>query len=304
MNTNPRLSGVIAFLLLISLSLNAAAATRVVTSIKPLELLVRAVAEEDVEVTNLVPPGSSPHTYTMKPSQRRALENADRIFWVGPQLESFLTRLLEGEELHRRTLALGPGQADADKHHQDEAGRHNQAHGHANGGTDPHLWLDPVLALEMAERITRSLSGLPGADTVRLEQRLGQFREKLAAAESEIRKKLQPLEDISLFTYHDAFRRYAEHYGLEVDGVLTFNPEVSPGARHMAEVQQQLRNANNPCLLTEPQFQREWWRGISSGIDITLVEWDPLAGDITPSANGYIDFQHKIADSVLRCLQD
>ena len=163
---------------------------------------------------------------------------------------------------------------------------------------------DPALALEMATQIKQSLAELPDADAAQLDKRLGGFREKLAVAESEIREKLQPLENISLFTYHDAFRRYAEHYDLEVAGVLTLNPEVSPGARHMAEVQEQLRNANNPCLLTEPQFQREWWRGITSGMDITLAEWDPLAGDIAPSANGYIEFQHRIADSVLHCLQD
>jgi zinc transport system substrate-binding protein len=302
MNLKLWLSGALASLLLAGFSFNANASTRVVTSIKPLELLVLAVADEKVEITNLVPSGSSPHTYSMKPSQRRALENADRVFWVGPQLESFLTRLLEGEELHRRTVALGPEEADDEEPDHEEAGHHG--HDHDHGSTDPHVWLDPALALDMATRIKQSLAELPDADPAQLDKRFEEFREKLAVAESDIREKLQPLEGISLFTYHDAFSRYAEHYGLEVEGVLTLNPEVSPGARHMAEVREQLRNANNPCLLTEPQFQREWWRGITSGMDITLAEWDPLAGDITPSANGYIDFQHKIADSVLRCLQD
>lgn len=296
------LSGAVAPLLLACLSLSANAATQVVTSIKPLELLVLAVADDDVEITNLVPSGSSPHTYTMKPSQRRALQSADRVFWVGPQLESFLARLLEGDELQSRTIALAPGEADDDGHNHQEPDHHD--HGHDHGGTDPHVWLDPALALEMATQIKQSLAELPGADAAQLDKRLGEFRKELAVAESEIREKLQPLENISLFTYHDAFRRYAEHYDLEVAGVLTLNPEVSPGARHMAEVQEQLRNANNPCLLTEPQFQREWWRGITSGMDITLAEWDPLAGDIVPSANGYIEFQHRIADSVLHCLQD
>ena len=58
------------------------AETRIVTSIKPVELIVSAIATEDMQTTSLVPPGSSPHNYTMKPSQRRALENADVIFWV------------------------------------------------------------------------------------------------------------------------------------------------------------------------------------------------------------------------------
>ena len=130
MKPRPWLSGAVASLLLVCLSLSANAATQVVTSIKPLELLVLAVADDDVEITNLVPSGSSPHTYTMKPSQRRALQSADRVFWVGPQLESFLARLLEGDELQSRTIALAPGEADDDGHNHQEPDHHDHGHDH------------------------------------------------------------------------------------------------------------------------------------------------------------------------------
>ncbi|HBM48647.1 MAG TPA: ABC transporter substrate-binding protein, partial [Marinobacter sp.] len=83
-----------------------ASAANVVTSIKPLELLVKAVAGDSVQVSTLVPPGSSPHNYTMKPSQRRALEQADAIFWVGPEMETFLSRLLGGHEFDGRVVAF------------------------------------------------------------------------------------------------------------------------------------------------------------------------------------------------------
>ena len=67
-------------------SASTLAGTQVVTSLKPIELLVKAIAADDVEITTLVQPGSSPHNYSMKPSQRRALEAADAIFWVGPEM--------------------------------------------------------------------------------------------------------------------------------------------------------------------------------------------------------------------------
>ncbi|HAZ87724.1 MAG TPA: ABC transporter substrate-binding protein, partial [Marinobacter adhaerens] len=111
------------------------AETRIVTSIKPVELIVSAIATEDMQTTSLVPPGSSPHNYTMKPSQRRALENADVIFWVGPDMETFLNRLLAGQEFSGRTVALmdaehEPGEVNHDEHaHDDHADDH---HGHAH----------------------------------------------------------------------------------------------------------------------------------------------------------------------------
>ncbi|MDF1569680.1 MAG: MarR family transcriptional regulator, partial [Spirochaetaceae bacterium] len=47
---------------------------------------------------------------------------------------------------------------------------------------------------------------------------------------------------------------FANHYDLQLDGVLTLNPELSPGARHIAEVRDKLRQGHHSCLLTEPQF--------------------------------------------------
>lgn len=284
----------------------ALAATQVVTSLKPVELLVKAVAGDEVKVITLVQPGGSPHNYTMKPSQRRALEEADAIFWVGPEMETFLTRLLGSSEFNDRTYSLMheenvPEIETGDAHH----GHDDHGHGHDHGdGEDPHIWLDPALALDMARDIHKVLSQLDGAQSDTLDANLKKFEQELSAAESDITTRLKPVADIDLFTYHDAFTRFVEHYGLQLEGILTLNPELSPGARHIAEVQQKLQQANQPCLLTEPQFNRQWWRSITEGLDITFSTWDPLATDIKSDRNGYIAFQQGLADAVLKCLPE
>lgn len=297
-------------------SASALAATQVVTSLKPIELLVKAVAADDVEITTLVPPGSSPHNYTMKPSQRRALENADAIFWVGPEMETFLARLLGGNELGDRTYSLMHGEdvpeVDTDNDH-DNHGHKDHGHGHEEeghdahdhgDGEDPHIWLDPALALDMARDIHKVLSRQEGADVEALDANLKQFEKNLSGAERDITTRLEPVADIDLFTYHDAFTRFVEHYGLKLEGILTLNPELSPGAGHVAEVQEKLRTANQPCLMTEPQFDRQWWRSITEDLDITFSTWDPLATDVEPDRDGYINFQQGLADAVLQCLPE
>ncbi|MCR8913871.1 ABC transporter substrate-binding protein [Marinobacter panjinensis] len=288
-------------------SATALAATQVVTSLKPIELLVKAVAADDVEVTTLVQPGASPHNYTMKPSQRRALENADAIFWVGPELETFLTRLLSGNEFRDRTYSLMHGEDIPEIETEDDHGGHDDhaGHGHDHGdGEDPHIWLDPALALDMARDIHKVLVQQDGADVAALDANLKRFERDLSTAESDITTRLKPVAEIDLFTYHNAFTRFAEHYGLTLQGILTLNPELSPGARHIAEVQQKLQEANHPCLMTEPQFNRQWWRSITEGLDITFSTWDPLATDIEPGRDGYITFQQSLADAALRCLPE
>lgn len=312
---NPLLSFALSASVLLYAS-NSFAGTHVLTSIKPLELLVRAIATEGTETDTLVPPGSSPHNYSMAPSKRRALESSDVIFWVGPDMETFLIRLLTGSEFGGRSVALNSqsthtgvtehaseAQGHKNTHHNHDSHGHDHKDGNTNG-EDPHIWLDPHTALAMAKTIRDALAELEGADKQALDRNLNTFQASMAAQDAKIRKQLEPVQGISLFAYHSAFTRFAEHYNLKVEGVLTLNPELSPGARHIAEVQASLRSANHPCLLTEPQFNRQWWRSITEGLDVTFSTWDPLATDIKATADGYAAFQQSIADAVLKCLPE
>lgn len=288
------------------------AETKVVVSLKPLELLVRAVAAEDTTVTTLIEPGGNPHNYSLKPSQRRALGEADAIFWIGPEMETFLTRLLNGEEFHSRSHAMMAGE-ESEKHgsaddgnlkddHADEHGHDEHGHDEHGDGEDPHIWLDPAIAVTIAREIHSVLAAQPGADKAALDTNLKAFEQSLGEAAADIKKQLEPARAISLFTYHNAFTHFAEHYELVIAGVLTLNPELSPGARHIAEVQDKLRKATRPCLMTEQPFNQQSWESIIGDTDVTFSSWDPLASDIEASAEGYVAFQKSMAQSVLSCL--
>lgn len=73
----------------------AMAEPQVVVSIKPIHSLVASIMKGVGEPTLVVEGAASPHTYTLKPSNARALENANLVFWVGPGLEAFLEKPLE-----------------------------------------------------------------------------------------------------------------------------------------------------------------------------------------------------------------
>lgn len=310
MRCRPALSCIAKIVTLALVLLPAAlmAAPKIVVSIKPLELLVRAVATEDTAVTTLIGPGDNPHNFSMKPSQRRALSEADAVFWVGPELETFLTRLLGGEEFRARSHAFMPGEdkTEGDSEHSDEGHHHGHDH-HGHGGTedagsDPHIWLDPTTSLDMAREIHAVLTELRGANAAALNANLQTFEQALAETEKEINEQLEPARALSLFTYHNAFTHFAGHYDLPLAGVLTLNPELSPGARHIADVQSRLSKATRPCLMTESPYNPESWDPIVGDVAVTFSTWDPLASDITSDSRGYLAFQKSIADAVLECL--
>lgn len=76
-------------------SSNAMAAPNVVVSIKPIHSLVAAIMQGVAEPQLIVDGGASPHTYNLKPSNAKAIEDADVVFWVGDGLEKFLEKPLE-----------------------------------------------------------------------------------------------------------------------------------------------------------------------------------------------------------------
>ena len=212
-------------------------------------------------------------------------------------METFLTRLLNGEEFSARSHAMMAGEEpEAHGHH------HHDHHDHGDGAADPHIWLDPAIGMNIAREIHSVLSAQPEADKAALDRNLAAFEQSLDAAEADIRGQLEPARAISLFTYHNAFTHFAEHYELAIAGVLTLNPELSPGARHIAEVQNRLSKATRPCLMTEQPFNEQSWNSIIGDTDVTFSSWDPLASDIEASPGGYVAFQKSLAQSVLNCL--
>ena len=72
-----------------------AEAPRVAVDIAPVHSLVAQVMEGVGNPDLLMRPGVSPHTYALRPSEARALQDADVVFWIGPELTPALDHSIE-----------------------------------------------------------------------------------------------------------------------------------------------------------------------------------------------------------------
>lgn len=106
---------------------------KILTSIKPIQLIAASMLGDHAQVDVLMPPGSSPHHYSLKPSSIRRMHDTDLFVWVGEDLELFLRKPVS--QLDRPALALLPEEeslADEHKDHgdHDEGHKDHDDHGH------------------------------------------------------------------------------------------------------------------------------------------------------------------------------
>ena len=127
--------------LISTISFTVQAKINVVASVKPVHSLVSGVMDGVGKPALIVKGSASPHTYSLKPSQAQQIEEADLVFWMGHELESFLEKpleaiatkakvveLIDSDELKKLDMREGGA---FDDHGHDE-------HGHDEHGKDEH----------------------------------------------------------------------------------------------------------------------------------------------------------------------
>ncbi|TKA93697.1 zinc ABC transporter substrate-binding protein ZnuA [Halopseudomonas bauzanensis] len=302
----------------LSLSFPVTAATpSVLTSVKPLQLIAAAVLDGIAEPEVLLPPTASPHNYALRPSDRRQIAAADRLYWVGPELERFLQNLLDTQSAARRldqvpglTLRSFDGAQHADNNH-DHDHDHDHDHGthdhgdhqHAPGSLDPHIWLSAANASQIARWMAVDLAQLYPEHADRMQRNAAEFSQRLDQLQAQLQQRLQPLAGKPYFVFHDAYGYLEDSVGLRPLGVFTLSMELQPGARHLHELRQQLAAAGPSCVFREPQFPAERLATLSAGMPVHEAELDPMGTTVSASSGSYEQLLESLGSALADCLE-
>lgn len=277
---------------------------RVVASILPIHSLVAGVMEGVATPRLLLEGAASPHGHALRPSEARNLRNAEVVFWVGAELESFLVRPLVSLAGQARVVAL----ADAPglrllPAERAEAGKEETPSGHDHGhGSDPHLWLDPLNGQAMVAAIAKVLGEAYPAHAPRFAANAARLRERLAALDHSIRARLAPVAAHPFLVFHDAFRYFERRYGLHAVGAVAVAPERLPGARHLLALRQRIKETRVRCAFAEPQFDPALLKTLLAGTAARAAVLDPLGAELEPGPGLYFRLLGNLADGLVTCL--
>ncbi|MGE6386833.1 zinc ABC transporter substrate-binding protein ZnuA [Pseudomonas sp. NPDC078416] len=284
----------------------AEANVRVLTSIKPLQLIAAAVQDGIAVPEVLLPPGASPHNYALRPSDVRRVQEADLLYWIGPDMETFLPRVLSGRSkasvpveslqgMHLRHFTAST------EHHDDDEDEHD--HDHRPGSVDAHLWLSSVNARVIAAKMAADLSQADPANAARYESNVKAFDARLDALDAKIKQRVAGISGKQYFVFHEAFDYFEEAYGLKHAGVFAVSSEVQPGAQHVAAMRARLTEFGKTCVFSEPPLRPRLADTLSAGLPVKLAELDGLGGYTPATAKGYEQLLSKLADDLAGCLE-
>ncbi|PMU09043.1 MULTISPECIES: zinc ABC transporter substrate-binding protein ZnuA [unclassified Pseudomonas] len=285
---------------------SAHAEVKVLTSIKPLQLIAAAVQDGVAIPEVLLPPGASPHNYALRPSDVRKVQSVDLVYWIGPSMEGFLPRVLNGRTLPSVAVQDLSGLklrhfAEESHSHADEADEHD--HDHRPGSLDAHLWLSPVNARVIATKMAADLSAADPANAARYQSNLKAFDERLDAMDLRLKARLAGIAGKPYFVFHEAFDYFEDAYGLKHAGVFSVAAEVQPGAQHVAAMRTRLQEVGKTCVFSEPPLRPRLAETLVAGLPVKLAELDALGGYTPATAQGYEQVLEKLGNDLAGCLE-
>ncbi|MBV4554304.1 zinc ABC transporter substrate-binding protein ZnuA [Pseudomonas sp. SWRI102] len=282
---------------------------KVLTSIKPLQLIAAAVQDGVAVPQVLLPPGASPHHYALRPSDVRKVQSVDLLYWIGPDMEGFLPRVLNGRTLPSVAVQDLPGLklrhfADDSASHEDEDhGSDEHDHDHRPGTVDAHLWLSPLNARVIAAKMATDLSAADPANASRYQSNLKGFNQRLDAMDARLKARLAGVAGKPYFVFHEAFDYFEDNYGLKHAGVFAVAAEVQPGAQHVAAMRTRLQAVGKTCVFSEPPLRPRLAETLVAGLPVKLAELDALGGYTPATAQGYEQLLEKLGNDLAGCLE-
>ncbi len=287
----------------------------VVASIKPVHALVAGVMQGVGEPVLLLKGGASPHGYNLRPSEVQSLNQAQVVFWIGRELETFLIKPLgnavgvRSVELLRapgvETLPLREsGNWEPHAHHDDDDEHdHAQAEaGHRHSDVDAHIWLDPRNAMAMVRQIGAVLSEVDPDHKADYQRNAAALSERLQQLEQSLQKQLESVRGKPYIVFHDAYQYFERRFALTATGSITLNSERPVGARRIQDIRERIENNQVICVFSEPQFKPTLVETLIKDSSAKSGVLDPLGADLPEGPEAYFQLLNNLAAGLRACL--
>ncbi|MBS4198343.1 zinc ABC transporter substrate-binding protein [Bacillus sp. FJAT-49732] len=224
------------------------------TTIYPIEDFTKKIGGKHVEVKSVYPAGADAHTF--EPTMRTMMDiaDADFIIFNGAGLEPFIDKTKSSLSKEKVTMIEASNGVELLSGHDDHDHEHDEAdhdddkadhddHDHAEVGhddhhhdKDPHIWLDPINAIKMAENIKDALTEAMPSAKDDFEKNFQEVKQKLEQLDQELQKTVEAADHKEILVSHASYGYWEHRYGLKQISISGLSPENEPSQKQLQTI--------------------------------------------------------------------
>jgi len=298
------------FICLLLLTISTAANSRaidspgaIVVTIKPLYSLLAHLTDGVTTPVLLMTETQSPHHYSMRPSERRLLAEAAMIVWIGPQLESSLSKII----LQQKQSTVVTAMQAASLHLLNKRQKHAHDDDQHAAGTasldrrDPHIWLSAHNAIAISRQLSDRLIELDPDNTQRYRQNLQQLLVKIEQTTAFVTATLKD-SDQPFITFHDAFQYFEDENHLHYANSVNFDEETGASLKHVRRIKASMDEQHIQCLVYQ-QPKPAIIEALTRQSTATATALDPLGLNTRNDKDAWFEIMRSLAVGFHQCLQ-
>lgn len=296
--------------MVLSASVSVADTPRVAVDIAPVHSLVARVMDGVDTPALIIAAGASPHEYSLRPSEAAALQKADVIFWIGPELTPWLDKALstlahdavQVSFINAEGTILLPYRESALFERHDHDDDHADHADHDQHPMDPHLWLSPENGIVWMNMIAEVLAEADptNAATYRANAVAGQ--KELINLQTNINTILAPHRGKNFITFHDGFQYFEDHFNFPAMGAIALSDASQPGPARLAAIRERIANESISCVLSEPQYQSGIITAVTGEIEVNIGVVDAVGYRLELGRDLYPQLLRDLAEALAECL--
>jgi zinc transport system substrate-binding protein len=263
--------------LLLLVSSNLLAKVNAVVSIIPQQTILEQIGGDKVEITLMVTPGNSPHTYEPKPAQMREIEKANLYFTIGVEFEEAWLDKFVAQNGKMKVISVAKGIEKLPmKEHSHEGHEHKAHDDHEHANTDPHVWTSPENVKIIATNIYEALLRVDKAHKEYYFKNLENFLAKVDALNEKIMLTLKDTPKGTKFmVFHPSWGYFAKQYNLEQIAIEVSGKEPKP--KELMHIIEEAKEENIKALFTQPEFSDKSATIIAKELQVPVIKVSPLA---------------------------
>lgn len=277
---------------------------QVTASYYPLYDFAKQVGGDKVHVTNMTPAGSEPHDFEPTAKSLADAQKAQVFMYNGGTFEPWTEKFVEGYKgvSVRASDHIKLTEGHAEEEEAETGHDHDHTDGHA---TDPHFWLDPVLAQQIVNNIRDGFSKADPAHADYYAKNASAYNKQLAQLDQEYRDGLRTCEQRTIVVSHQSASYIAARYNLTVEAIAGLSPEAEPSAGRLAELTQIVKDKDIHYIFFESLVSPRLADTIAKETGAQTLVLDPIEGltdEAQKAGKNYLSVQRENLGNLRRAL--